>query len=83
MACGMQLYFSVSCLAINVEHLVVSPLYMFHTAVMSYSNNSDDINILACEDGAQLAAFTELDEEYCGFALEVPRRLTVMTEILM
>ena len=38
MACGMQLYFSVSYLAINVEHLVVSPLYMFHTAVMSYSN---------------------------------------------
>jgi len=37
MACGMQMYFSVSCLATNVEHLVVSPLYMFYTAVMSYS----------------------------------------------
>ena len=36
MACGMQLYFSVSWLAITVEHLVVSSLYMFYTAVMSY-----------------------------------------------
>ena len=62
MACGMQLYFCVSCLATNV---VVSRLYMFHTAVMSY-----------------LAAFSEPDEEFNGFALEVPGMLTVMTEIL-
>ena len=61
MASGMQLYFSVSCLAINVEHLVVSPLCMFYTAVMSYS---DDISILACEDEAHLAAFTGPDEEF-------------------
>ena len=29
--------FLVSCLAITVEQLVVSPLYMFYTAAMSYS----------------------------------------------
>ena len=39
-------------------------------------------SILACEDEAQLAAFTEPDEEFNGFALEVPGMLTVMTEIL-
>ena len=36
-ACGIQLYFLVHCLAITVEHLVVSLLYMSYTAVMSYS----------------------------------------------
>ena len=39
---------------------------------MSYS---DDISILACEDEAHLAAFTEPDEEFYGFALEVPGML--------
>ena len=59
MACGMQLYFSVSCQAITVDHLVVSPLYMFYTAVMSHSYTASDyISILACEDEAHLAAFT-------------------------
>ena len=47
------------------EHLVVSLLYMFYIVVMSYSYYySDDISILACEDEAHLAAFTENDEEF-------------------
>ena len=84
MACRIQLYFHVHCLAITVEHLVVSLLYMFFTAVMSYSYyTSDDICILACEDEAHFGAFTELDEELYGVALEVPGMCTVLTEILM
>ena len=76
MASGIQLYFSVNCLAITVEHLVVSSLYMLYAAAMSYiATTSDDISILACEDEAYLAA---QDEEYYGFALEVLR--TVMAD---
>ena len=43
MACGVQLYFCVSCIAITVEYLVVSPLY---TAAMSYTCM---ISHMACE----------------------------------
>ena len=32
---------------------------------------------------AHLAAFTEQDEEYYGFVLELPGTLTVMAEVLM
>ena len=54
--------FLVSCIAITVEHSVVSTLYMYYTAAMSYTyiaTTSEDISILACEDEAHLAAFTE------------------------
>ena len=40
-------------------------------------------SILACEDEAHLAAFTEQDEEFYGFALELPGTLTVMAEVLL
>ena len=46
-------------------------------------NNLMACGILACEDEAHLGAFTEPDEEFYGFALEVPKMYTVMTEILM
>ena len=78
MACGIQLYFWVSCLAITAEHLVLSLLYMFYTAA-----TSDEISILACEGEAHLAAFTEQDEKFYGFALELSGTLTVMAEVLM
>ena len=52
---------------------------MFYTA----GTTSDDISILACVDEVHLAAFTELDEEFYGFALEVPGTLTIMAEVLM
>ena len=41
------------------------------------------VRILACEAEAHLAAFTEPDEEFYGFTMDVPGLLIVMTEILM
>ena len=41
------------------------------------------ISILACEDKAHLAAFTEQDEKFYGFALELPGTLIVMAEVLI
>ena len=82
MESGIQLYFSVSCLAIIVEHLVVSPLYMLYTAAMSYRYYyNDDISILACAGEVHFAASTQQDEEYYGFALEVLG--TVMAEVTL
>ena len=86
MACGTQLYLCVhvGCLAITVEHLVVSPLYIcFIQSLLAIATTSDDISILACEDEAHLTAFTEQDEEFYEFALEVAGTLTVMAEVLM
>ena len=37
------------------------------------ATTSEDISTLACEDEAHLVAFTEQDEEFYGFALELPR----------
>ena len=56
---------------------------MLYTALCAIATTSDDISTLACEDKAHLAAFTEKNEEFYGFALEIPGTLTVMAEVRM
>ena len=56
---------------------------MFIQLLWVIATTSGDISIVACEDEAHLAAFTELDEEFYEFALDVPWTLTVMAEVLM
>lgn len=66
MACRMQLYFCVLCLAITVKHLIISLI----------ATPSDGISILACKIEAQQ------NEELYGSDFEVPRTITIMAEDL-